>query len=297
MQLQSIILCKQKNDEKETTGQASGAAKYAVACSVLTVVLAGGISLAHLFPITSIFVVGTPVEGILSFILAAMWAAAVSVITNTSNNLATAEGSDNQVQNGNLYYFSWACFVTSIILLVNYVRAVFGIDVVGEVRNRGARVSLWAALIAAALVVVGSSARVLTDDCSDVNGSSEFCRRTKFGISVGAISAFFSIVVVAMKTCMMSGFAAFSEFVISIFLAILNAFGVAYITSNKGPGAPIGNLYYFSWISFIVAAFLAAECVGEFRGISDASQTNSNGIPEQKPDHNGDIQVESLDDV
>ena len=34
------------------------------------------------------------------------------------------------------------------------------------------------------------------------------------------------------------------EFVSSILLALSNAFCVAYVTSAKGPGSSIGNLYY-----------------------------------------------------
>jgi hypothetical protein len=268
-----------------------------VACSILTVIVTGAVSLGHLFPITSLFVVGTPVEGIASLAMAAMWAAAVAVVTNTANDLATVAGDKNQVSNGNLYYFSWACFVTSIILLVNYVRSVFGVDVVGEVRNRGARVSLWAALIATSMVVAGSSSRVMSNDCPKdyAEDLHKLCARTKFGIAVGSIGIILAVAVVVMKMFMGTGLF-LVEFGISAFLAVLNAFAVAYITSNSGPGAPIGNLYYFSWISFLLAGFLTTDCFGEFKGLN-GDMTDSSERSNGSKNQGNDIAVEDIDDL
>lgn len=298
-----ILADKQKNDLEKENEVVTSAAKYAVACSILTVILTGVVSLAHAFPVARVMLVGTPVEGCLCLTLAAFWAAAVAIVTDTDNNLATRDnGNDstvkqqNEVVNGNLYYFSWACFVTSMILLVNYIRSVFGIDVVEGFRNRGARLSHWAALIACALVVAGSSGRILDDHCKGTSTSDvEFCRKTKFGISVGAIGVFFSVAVVVMKMVIMSG-PMVLEFATSLFLAILNAFGVGYLTASGGPGAPIGNLYYFSWASFLLSAYLTAENLRDMRSVGqESSEHNGNGIHPKHGD-DGDIQVEDLDD-
>ena len=296
-----MFTCVQKREEK---GEISAAAKYAVACSVITVIITGIVSLAHAFPVARVMLVGTPVEGCLCLSLAAFWAACVAIVTDTDNNLATKVNENdstvkqqNEVVNGNLYYFSWACFVTSMILLVNYIRSVFGIDVVEGFRNRGARLSHWAALIACSLVVAGASGRILDDHCKGTSISSgEFCRKTKLGISVGAIGVFFSVAVVVMKMVIMSG-PMVLETITSFFLAILNAFGVAYLTSSGGPGAPIGNLYYFSWASFLLSTFLTAENLRDMRSVGQetSSENNGNGI-HPKRGNDGDIEVEELDD-
>jgi amino acid transporter len=155
---------------------------------------------------------------------------------------------------------------------------------VGEIRNRAARLTLWAGMLAAAMVVMGSSARVLREDCSPNDDFTDgYCKRTKYALSLGVIGTFFSMAVVGMK--MLTTSAPFMvEFAISIILTIMNAFGVAYITSAKGPGSAIGNLYYFAWISFLCAAFLTAECFNQFTGgngaapsTSTASEANRNG--------------------
>jgi hypothetical protein len=232
-------------------------------------------------------------EGILVFVLVAFWAATVSIVTNVSNGLGISGTATNQVLNGNLYYASWAGFITSVILMVSYFREVFGVDVVGEVRNRGARLSLWAGFMAATLIVMGSSARIHNQDCTpNQDFSVKYCKRTKFAISIGTIGVFFSLAVVGMK--MFTTSAPFIvEFVSAVLMAILNAFGVAYITSANGPGSAIGNLYYSSWITFLCAAMLAADCFNQFTGgnAGPASDRNKNG-----ENGNGDIQVETFDE-
>ena len=57
---------------------------------------------------------------------------------------------------------SWAGFVTSILLVVSYLRGVFGVDVYGEVKNRAARLTLWAGFLACQLVVMGAKIALKT---------------------------------------------------------------------------------------------------------------------------------------
>jgi len=267
------------------------ASKWAVTCSIISFVLAALIVIAHLIPIASTMVVGTRLEGVLSLVLAAFWAATVAIVTNANNDLGVSDNATNQVQNGNLYYGSWAGFITSIILLVNYLRAAFGVDVVGEVRNRSARLSLWGGMLASALIVMGSSARIFNNDCpvtfeSPDNVTETYCKRTKFAIANGSVSVFFTLLIVGMKFFTYS--APFvMEFATAIILLIMNAFSVAFTTSAKGPGSPIGNLYYSSWICFVISAFVAADCFNNKGGGGDASD-------QQKNDQNGDIEVENL---
>lgn len=133
-----------------------------------------------------------------------------------------------------------AGFVTSVLLVIAYLRGVFGVDLAGEIQNRSSRLNLWAGLLACALVVMGSSANVFDKDCAPQVQTDAFCARTKLGISIGVISTVFSLAVVGMK--MATSVAPFiMECAVSILMAILNGFGVAFITSAKGPGSPIGK--------------------------------------------------------
>jgi len=239
----------------------------------------------HMSPRFSTFIVNTRAEGALSLILAAFWVATVSVVSNASNGLAVNSALDNTIVNGNLYYFSWAGFVTSIMLCVAYLRGVFGVDLAGEIKNRAARLTIWSALLACQLVVMGASANIFEKSCATQAGTRAFCKRTKYGIALGAIGTLFALVVVGMK--MMTSIAPFVvEGILAIFLCIMNGFGVAFLTSAKGPGSPIGNLYYFTWLSFLCNFMLVASVFEDYRNIGVAD----------KQEGEDDVQVDSVED-
>jgi len=226
-------------------------------------------------------------------ILAAFWAATVTIISDARNGLAV-DNDTGAVTNGNLYYFSWAGFVCAVMLVVSYLRDIFGVDVAGEIKNRAARLTQWSALLAAQLVVMGSSANIFDQDCAGLQTESDtFCRRTSFGIAVGAIGTAFALVVVGMKIST-STFSFVIELAFSTLLTILNAFGVAYLTSAKGPGSALGNLYYFSWISLVVAGLLLASCFETYKNGGDPPSGSTAGV--ERTD-SSDVPVESLDDI
>ena len=144
--------------------------------------------------------------------------------------------------------------------------------------------------MACQLVVMGASANIFDKDCSDA--STAYCRRTKFGISLGAIGTAFALIVVAMK--MLTSIAPFVvEGVLALILCIMNGFGVAFLTSAQGPGSPIGNLYYFSWLSWLCSFMLLASVYDDYTN-GGASGDESE---EPKPEHsNGDVPIETIED-
>ena len=56
----------------------------------------------HLHPLFSVWVVGTKLEGLMTVVLAAFWAATVAVVSNASTGLAVDASKDNTIVNGNL---------------------------------------------------------------------------------------------------------------------------------------------------------------------------------------------------
>jgi hypothetical protein len=185
-------------------------------------------------------------------------------VTNASTGLAVSSDSANTIQSANAYYFSWAQFITSIILLVNYLRHAFGIL---QNNNRGARLSLWAAMLASALVVMGSCSRILSAyGLCDV--SSSMCHRIKFGVATGTLGVFFSLTVLFKKMVRQTETVAI-EGALAFLLAVFNAFGVAFLTSTNGPASSVSNLYYFAWSSFLCSAFLLAECYLDYLAAQD----------------------------
>ena len=120
--------------------------------------------------------------------------------------------------------------------------------------------------------------------------SKKYCHRAAFGVSVGCIGCVTSLAVVAMRTaCIPTGTTSASSspqetlgggsggdvesqskriiFVIeclsSWVLFLMNCFSVAYLTSEGGPGATLGNLFYTTWITFGLVIFAAVSCFGE----------------------------------
>merc|ERR1711865_1050747 len=165
----------------------------------------------------------------------------------------------------------------------------------GEVKNRAARLTLWAGFLACQLVVMGASANILDKDCSSYDSDTSYCRRTKFGISVGAIGTSFALIVVAMK--MLTSIAPMVvESVLALFLCITNGFGVAFLTSADGPGSPIGNLYYFSWMSWFTS-FMLLACIYEERSTTqntNSSEDDGGNVDEENG--GGDIPLETITD-
>mmetsp|Transcript_16531 Transcript_16531/g.37947 ORF Transcript_16531/g.37947 Transcript_16531/m.37947 type:complete len:327 (-) Transcript_16531:72-1052(-) len=282
--------------EEKNTNASSGTAltnqRWAIACSAITFGFTAIMVGLHFHPVASTIVVGTKIEGAVILVMAAFWAGTVSIVSDARHGLAVS--SDGDVSNGNLYYFSWAGFVCSVMLCVSYLRAVFGVDVASEIQNRSARLSLWSALLAAELIVMGSCANIFDQECAPrTTEAVTFCQRTKFGIAVGVIGTAFSLGVVGMKVAT-SQAPFLLEFVFAIFLVILNAFGVGYLTSPNGPGKGLGNLYYFSWISLLSSSMIGLSCFQDYKGGADADAGSSENTTdaEHKP---GEIQVEPLE--
>jgi hypothetical protein len=269
---------------KKEEEEASANSRWAVFCSSFSFATTGVVVLMHLSPIFSGFIVGTKVEGILTIVLAAFWSATVSVVANASTGLAVDSSKENTIVNGNLYYFSWAGFVTSILLVISYLRGVFGVDVYGEVKNRSARLTQWSGLLACQLVVMGACANILDKNCSGYEEyvDPSYCQRTKFGITVGALGTIVTLGVVAMK--MLTQIAPLAvEGLLSLFLAVMNGLGVTYLTSPAGPGSAIGNLYYFSWLSFLCCFMLLTSIWEAYNSEEDETNDGENKEDDEVP--------------
>ena len=225
----------------------------------------------------------------------------MAVNTDAGLELGPGEAGTATVQDANLYYFSWAGFVTSIVLLVSFLRDAFGVDVVGAVRGGAARLQWWAALLAASIVVLGSSAQVLKGDCNgDSQGAfdDKYCRRTKWAVSASTIGMLLCVFVIFTKVFKYTSSEASTSFMVelasSFLLAITNIFVVFYTTSADGPGRQVGNLYYFSWAMSLISVFLASQCYSEYANVPTRSPQEESTPPDQR--HDLELQVETFDD-
>jgi hypothetical protein len=204
--------------------------------------------------------------------LIAFWGAGLPVIMNPNNAIAVA---GETVIDANLYFFSWLSFASTLYLSGSLAQEQMGFDVT-KTPPKSAR---WYGLCASSLVVMGSSVRLFKEeDCNNFNG--EFCKRTKFALSAGTIGFFFALVLTFLTQ---SGLSIIIETAATAIMLVFWCFGVGYITFGSAPGAQIGNLYFATWISFIICVFLFGQC---FREVVGARQANA--VAQQNGDVNGE---------
>merc|ERR1711862_557544 len=66
------------------------------------------------------------------------------------------------------------------------------------------------------------------------------------------------------------------EVVFSFMITVSWAFAVSYITGVHGPGTNIGNLYYFTWISFFSALIILFNCLSHMKPDSEEEEEGNN---------------------
>ncbi len=232
-------------------------------------------------------IIGTKIEGVTIFILLALWSALVGIVSDTRHGLAT--DSSGSISNGNVYYFSWAGLFVGVALMSSYVRSVWGIDLTEELRTRARRLQYWVWLGVAGSIQMGSSARLFDNHCGynsaglgiEEIGSAKFCRRCQLGVTVGIISAVASMAMLGMKIGIAGRGKALwqytTEMIVSCSLVLSQAVGVALLTSQEGPGAPLNNIFYSSWAALIVGLVLSASCVEDWSAASGSMKGRADG--------------------
>lgn len=266
-------------------GPANSTQKWAVG-SITTVFLLTFICLTiQMIPQASRILLGTKIELFLIFILTGFTCAAVGTATNPKTGMAV--NSSGGVSFGNLYYSTWISFMCAMAMLLSFMKTERGLDVPNELKARGRRFRLWVILVISTAIVMGSSASSYDARCDHLNDEGfdeppKFCRRAAFGVSVGCIGCVTSLAIVAIRaTCSKAiddhlrnggsgkGSANKRIFMIEcvscLILLCFYCFAVGYLTSEEGPGAPLGNLYYSTWISFGIIFFIALSSYNELQ--------------------------------
>ena len=107
---------------------------------------------------------------------------------------------------------------------------------------------------------------------------------------MGALGTIFALGIVALK--MLTQISPIVvEGLLSLLLAVMNGCGVGYLTSPSGPGSAIGNLYYFSWLSFLSSFMLIADIWQDHQnGGASATEEEGNKI-------DGDIPIETIETI
>mmetsp|Transcript_16360 Transcript_16360/g.35534 ORF Transcript_16360/g.35534 Transcript_16360/m.35534 type:complete len:316 (+) Transcript_16360:191-1138(+) len=253
--------------------------KWAIVCTILTTIITALVVAAHMNSIASVLIVGTRLETVTVLILVIFWSVTVAIVTDPLNGLAVGES--GEVVFGNLWYSSWAGFVISVMLLTSCLRTTFGVDVSGGFMARSARATHWSALFAFSVVVMGTSANIYDADCTIEGKNEVWCKRTALAVSLGTVGTLLSMIIVGLKILTQSPFVL--EVSSSFILFVAWAIGIGFITSELGPGAPIGNLYHFSWFCFLCTFLIGSSCFEDYaaaKAMVEESQLNT-AIEEQ----------------
>jgi hypothetical protein len=180
----------------------------------------------------------------------------------------------------NLYFSSWGGFIMSFIVLVKYIEEKYGTSNHLKMIT-GTQIS-WVSLCMTSFIVMVSASRFYIAECFSFSRESSMCRRTAYGISLGVISIIISVLWAASSLCRSTQSAIeLVESISSIILCIMWTFGVAYITfGSSAPAASVGNLYFFTWGSFVISALLAMN------GIHALTKKGSTNDDQPQPSNN-----------
>ena len=171
-----------------------------------------------------------------------------------------------QVIDANLYFSSWGAFIASLFILVMIGKE----KQVNAARDAWAKHWLW--LVFSSLVAVASASRMFKkSNCGEDSNSigildeyveefKEGCQDLKIGISLSVISSVLAI----FLTFLTHGFpkkvpTALIGMIAGILTLILWSFNIAYLTFGNGPASSMGNLFFSTWISLVLAIDLAAS--------------------------------------
>lgn len=155
--------------------------------------------------------------------------------------------------------------------------------------------------MAMGFIVMIASARIFQDrDCDlefvestsgfDINA---FCDRTKFGVSLGTITAAICLIWLLVTMFFLKGpLGSTLEFALVWLLLVFWTCGVIFLTFNvdKAPASQIGNLYFFTWGSWALNVFMAMTSL---QNMLSAEEETTNVAPpvEDKKEHD----VEAMD--
>jgi hypothetical protein len=229
-----------------------------------------------------------------SVLTAGFWAAGISAVMSPDNDLAV-DSYAGGLSNPNLYFFSWGAFALSFMVLFACVSNSLrnsGISPLATItddtdEHRCSR-SSWAGLLVTSFVVMVAASRLYQDLNCDTDDSGvilEFdanCNRTKFAVSLGVISFISSFVwMLTTKFLLKEPLGSRVEFGLVGLLLIFWTFGVTLLTfdQHKAPARDLGNLYFFTWGSWLLTVFMAVKSL---RYIISSTKEATDGDAEEE---------------
>lgn len=212
----------------------------------------------------------------------------VALIITMHSERSWAVDAIGDIKIANLYYFSWASIVTAGLHMSAFLTKLLGIH------DEDYMCVMWGVLVKVSAVILSASFHIwhnIKDTCSlqDIKASAiDFCSRTVFALMVSVIGICVGGVVVLSRLCVSLCCPAFPprirfhvELIVSCFLVLVFAVALAVITGIGGPGQSVGDLFYATWLAFLVSLGIAVSCYGELRNTVSEEWKQKDGEPRE----------------
>merc|ERR1719232_1661888 len=209
---------------------------------------------------------GTFVEIAGSGINLLMWCFGIGFI-----NFSEFEDGDGGITNANVYYFTWGAFFAALVTFCDVTK-----HVLRPSEAKHPRLRTWGIMATGNIIVMVSCIKSHKSyGCGSLESHSTYCARCLYGICLGCISFFFGLMIML---AIVFGYSILQiEVLLSFMIAVCWGIAVWAITSTLGPGASIGNLYYFTWISFFASLLIFLNCVAHFKPAKSKSKASGSG--------------------
>jgi hypothetical protein len=177
-----------------------------------------------------------------------MWSAGMPAILDPDNYLAVNPAYG--IANANLYFFSWAALISSIMLIGSWGQEANG--------DKASKTALqWVLLAASSYVVMGTTSAIYKDaGCNKYDLDTSLCKRTQFAVYLGLCSGFVAMTMFGFKQAPLH-----CQGLVSFLLLASWCCGVSYITFGTGPGITMGNVYFATWISLFLCLNITTTAV------------------------------------
>jgi hypothetical protein len=252
---------------------------YVTACTAITLSFSAIASMAHVSRggFSTLFV-GTIVEGLLSLILLALWAAGLPIIMDPANGLAQMYvGKDDQIHdyqatisNANLYFTAWGCGICAVSVFAMYVRERLG----GSGGMGMSYTANWYWLMFASIIVVIETLRFKHQVCELENGAEDVtCGRNTYGLITGIIGLVVSFLISVFSSCGKDS--ALVTTISGFVMAVLYTLCAGLLTFENGPATYVGNLYFSAWAGFYLSFMVFGSVLKEFLGVGGGAASSS----------------------
>ena len=117
----------------------------------------------------------------------------------------------------------------------------------------------------------------------------QLCHRTVAAWTIGLVASILCSIAITLHWCSrlvtpgdrhlseLVGLPLRAEIGLSLLLSVFLGLNAVWSTAVQGPAAPVGNLYYASWLSFLLCVRICLGCVEEYYNISEKGKDVDRG--------------------